>query len=290
MEDVVALRIRDQHLIRVAVQTAYTDRSRIAGWAPPKVIVETLVGIAWETRIGSTDREAFGGISQAVTKLLTLLKKAPGLVSKIVEALAIEGWGEMSWLERAKALGQRLKELMAQGKRLLGAALQQASETFPLNLFFVSHSKMPGLTDLMHRLFRDVPWIRKALESVHTGSVKFDVLLKKYLPRLRRPLYAAIFIWVWINVAELSWDLQGILAGFTGQINLSQLLASLPESGLGFVAAVFGLGYGALPYAVIARLVWLVANKYFSYVPGKGLLVQWDKLGVKGERSEWVSV
>jgi hypothetical protein len=117
-----------------------------------------------------------------------------------------------------------------------------------------------------------------------------DDWFKRYLPRLRRPLYAAIFAWVWFNVAEISWDLQGLLDGFTGSISLPELLASLPESGIGFIAASFGLGYGALPVTLIARILWLVANHYLEWIPGKGLQVRWDLLGFPDQRPELVSV
>lgn len=70
---------------------------------------------------------------------------------------------------------------------------------------------------------------------------------------------------------------------------LQGVLASLPESGVGFIADSFGLGYGALPYAIAARIRWLVAQRYVEYVPGKGLLVHWERLGTD-DRPELVPV
>jgi hypothetical protein len=158
---------------------------------------------------------------------------------------------------------------------------------FPLSLFFVPKGKMPGLTDLLARIMKSVPGLEKLLHGVGPSVVKLDKLFEKHLPTLRKPIYAAVFIWVWLNVAEISWDLQGLLAGFTGQISLSELLSSMPESGIGLIASAFGLGYGALPYTIIARLVWLVGHKYLSYVPGKGFVVHWSKMGIR-QRDEMV--
>ena len=278
--DVVALQIRDQVLIQHAVRYAYTESVRTASWSPPVEMTQAIVASTWEPREGSTPKEAFGAITKAVSRLMVFLKRAPRAIPKLVQALAIEGWDSMSWLERTSVLGSKLKELMKEGKRILGVALKKVASSFPLSLFFVDRGKMPGLTDLMNRLMDRVPWLKAALQKVNAGAIKVDQLFQKYIPRLRRPLYAAVFIWVWLNVAELSWDIQGILLGFTGQISLSELLASLPESGLGFIAASFGLGYGALPVTLVARFIWLVAQHYLTYVPGKGFQVHWDKLGV----------
>lgn len=283
--DSVALRVRDRVLIRTAVQQAYGD-VRLASGTPPQVMTQAIVEAMWETRLASS-KEAFGGIMRAVGKLMKLLQKAPRIIPRLMSALAIEGWSDLSWPQRASALGNRLKELMKEGRSFLGKAMHKAAQSFPLSLFFVDRSKMPGLSDLLQRLTKNVPWLQDALQKVNAGAMKVDQLFQKYLPKLRRPIYAAIFIWVWLNVAELSWDLQGLLAGFTGQISLSELLASMPESGIGFIAAAFGLGYGALPYVMIARLVWLISQQYLSYVPGKGIEVYWAKLGIR-QRSELV--
>ena len=54
----------------------------------------------------------------------------------------------------------------------------------------------------------------------------------------------------------------------------------MPESGIGLIAASFGLGYGALPVTLIARFIWLVANHYLEWIPGKGLKVRWSAMDV----------
>jgi len=277
------VRVRDRYLIRIATQRLYTDHSKVAASLPHPSVITAIIEATWESRTASS-KEAFGAVTRAVTKLFRLFQSAPHALSRLTEALAIDGWSEMSWPQRAKALGSKLKEVLTEGKRVLGKVFQKISRTFPISLFFVPSNKMPGLTDLMNRLVQRVPWLKAALAKVHAGAVKVDQLFTKYLPKLRRPIYAAIFIWVWMNVSELSWDAKGILAGFIGQISLSELLASLPESGIGFIAASFGLGYGALPYVMVARIMWLVAQNYLSYVPEKGLQVHWDKLGLPRPR------
>lgn len=279
MEDVsVVVRVRDRYLVRVAVSQAYTGH-KTGSWAPPREVISTIIEHAWESRLASTDREAFGGISRAVTRLLSLFKKAPQAWRRLQEGLGINP--DLPLPEKIRLLGVTLKDYLAEGKKVLGKAFHHMATSFPLSLFFVERGKMPGLTSLIHRIIENNPRLKKALNSIGAGTVKVEDWLKKYVPVLRRPLYAAIFIWVWLNVAELSWDVQGILSGFSGNISFSELLASLPESGLGLIAASFGLGYGALPYVLIARIAWLVAHKYVSWVPGKGLRVHWSAMGIQ---------
>lgn len=281
--DALAYRVRDRWLIREAVLRSYTGSVRVASWAPPAFELEALVSAFWETRTGSTTKEAAGGIMRAVKQLIALARRAPKAWDAIKATLGIDSLNPA-------ALVKKLRELAKTGKKALGSALGKAASTFPLSLFFVQKGKAPGLTDLLARILNKSPRLRAMLGKVKSGAGSVDKWLKKYVPRGSKVLYAAIFIWVWLNVAELSWDIDGILRGFTGRISLGDLLASFPESGLGALAAAFGLGYGALPYTLIARLVWLVANHYLMWVPGKGLRVRWSEMGVEGERDELVAV
>lgn len=276
-------------MIRAAVQQAYTAEVRTATWAPPQPVVEALVEGMWDTRLGGTEREAIFGIGRAVHKLVSLLSKAPRALGLLKRALGLDENASLVQLVKSGDLVKRVSDLAAMGKKALKSALKFLTETFPLSLFFVSKHKAPGLTDLIHRILQKSPRIAAMLAKVKGGAHRLDQWLKKYLPNMSRVLYAAVFIWVWINVSELSWDIEAILRGFTGAISLADLLGSMPESGLGAIAAMFGLGYGALPYAIIARLIWLVANHYLEWVPGKGLRVRWHAMGVD-EHDEAVAI
>ena len=287
--DALALRVRDRCLIRTAVQQAYTAEVRTANWAPPPIVIETLVQGFWDTRVGMTEREAIFGIGRAVHKLVSLLAKAPRALGLLKRALGLDENASLVQLVKSGDLVNRVRELAAMGKKALKNAFKYITGTFPLSLFFVSKHKAPGLTDLIARILSKSPKIRAALSKIKGGAHRLDQWLKKYLPNMSRILYAAVFIWVWINVAELSWDVEGILKGFTGAISLGDLLGSMPESALGLLAASFGLGYGALPYAIIARLIWLVANHFLEWVPGKGFRVRWQAMGVN-ERDEAVAI
>jgi hypothetical protein len=275
-------------MIHRAVELEYARfDSRLASNLPPQELIRVYASTLIETP-DFKGRAAFGNISLAITKLFKLLRSVPKAWDRIIAALEIPNWSEMSLVEKTKALGSKLKELLAEGKKVLAKTLIRISRTAPVSIFFVPKHKAPGLTDLLHRLVLKSPLLKAALSKIQGGAEALDVLLKKYTPTLSRGVYAAVFAWIWLNVAELSWDIPGIVAGFTGKISLGELLASLPESGLGFVAAAFGLGYGALPITLALRLIWLIANHYISYQPGKGILVHWSKIGVE-EKDEFVA-
>lgn len=272
-------------MIRMAVQR--TCSCRVASETLPPELATALLESFWESRQGSTEKQAFASILNAVSRLLDVAKKAPKIWEVIKEGLGLHIPDTMGWIERAKVMAKKIKDLAAEGRAVLGKALHHVAQTFPLSLYFVPHNKAPSLTDLLARILKKSPKIWALVEKIHSGAEHVDAWMKKYIPHLSRGLYAAIFIWVWINVAELSWDIEGILNGFLGRISLGDLLASMPESGIGLIASIFGLGYGALPYVLIARILWLVANRFLSWVPGKGLVVHWSKMGVN-EHDEMV--
>jgi len=118
--------------------------------------------------------------------------------------------------------------------------------------------------------------------GVHLGLAK----------TLARPLMAAAFIWVWLNVAEISWDVEGLIRGFTGGLSMGELLGSLPESGIGLLVATLfpGLGtFALLPATIMARLLYLLYRKVLSWVKDKGFVIHWDRIGVD-RRKELVPV
>lgn len=252
-------------------------------------MVQALVEGLWESRIGSTDREAAFGALRAVKRLLGLLKKAPGRAwAALSQALGLGEMEGMGFTDKVKHIAGRARDLAKRGKAALGKALQKIKETFPLNLYFLPDKKAPSLTDMLARIAKKSPKIWGMLQKVKGGADVVDKWMRKYFPRLSRVLLGAVYIFVWANVAELSWDLEGLLAGFTGAITLPDLLASLPESAIGKLAALFGLGYGALPVTIILRIVWLVANHYIEWT-GRGFRVRWERMGV-AEPDEAVAV
>lgn len=216
-------------------------------------------------------------------------RKAPGLWAKIKDFLGLPDLEALGPLAKASALTDAFKEWAAKGKKAVAQVFDHLRNSFPLNMFFVPQKRVPGITDLLQRMLEKVPWLKKALDHAGNALSRVDALLSKHLPTLSKPILAAAFIWIWFSVAELSWDIPFLVRGFTGHISLGELFGSLPESGLGLLASMFGLGYGALPVTLAIRVAWLVAQNYVSWIPGRGLQVHWNRLGVES-RDEMVAV
>lgn len=217
---------------------------------------------------------AFGGILKQLSKLVKLFKRAPELLERLKEFL-----GELTY--------SNIKKWVQEGFKDAKKYVLNAIKEWPLALFFFPKSKLPSITELMHKIL-DGTKIGSLLSKIKPAVIKIDSFLNKHpiIRKLSRPVLAAIFIWIWFNVAEISWDMDNLIKGFTGQISFSELLSSLPESGIGLLFASLGVGYHFMGPVLIARLIWLVASNYITYQPDKGFLIHWDKMGKLSDTKE----
>ena len=224
---------------------------------------------------------SWGNFRKKLQRIWEFLQKAPQVWKTIRDFFKVDS---------PEQLAKALRDWAKKGKEVFGKLLKQVKKTFPFSLYFVEKGKMPGLTDAIMRIIEANPKLKKALSSINTNIVEpLDRVLEKHIPNLSRPIKAAVFIYIWLNVVEISWDFQGLIRGFTGQVSLGELFGSFPESALGAFLSLFGIGYGLLPVVLIARILWLVAHKYMYWVPGKGLQVDWAKItGERNQRAELV--
>jgi hypothetical protein len=230
---------------------------------PPEELKAVCVGYA------RSQRFAFS-FAAAVRKLTQLATRLGGAWEEIKTFLG--------WSGGVTALAENVRALLDTGKKTLQRLFNFIREKFPLNVYFVPAERVPTLTALLKRLVEKIPALGRTLARIKSGVGRLDALFDKYLPTFKRPILAALFAWIWFNVAELSWDMPSIVRGFLGKISVGELFESLPESGLGLVASLFGLGYGALPVAVAGRILWLAAQEYLTW-DGRALHVRWERLG-----------
>ena len=282
MNDSVTYRVALRYEIRKAAHDLASEPSFQARTASlrdltPEVLVAFGEGFLMQ---GSLKVGLFGGIKRRLQKIWDFLKQAPRAWESLKRFLRVKSPSE---------LPGKLKELARAGYKALGKLFSKLKNTFPLSIYFVPKNKMPGLTDLLARIVDASPMLKNALARVNTNVLQpLDRLLQKYVPNISRPLKAAVFIWIWLNVAEISWDFDSLIAGFTGGISLGELFASLPESAFGALLASLGVGYHLLPVMVAARILWLVAQNYLEWVPGKGFKVRWDRITGEQIRPELV--
>lgn len=147
-----------------------------------------------------------------------------------------------------------------------------------IRMILMRPSDMPTLTDIIKKTAIGAnifDWFEK---NVQPRADAVDEWLKKHLPRLRRPLIAAIFAFIWFNVDEISWEWSSLVQGFTGAISLAELLTSLPESIIGLITGrLFGIGMVIMPYALLTRALWLLANNYLEW-DGKSWKPNWKNV------------
>ena len=266
---VTAKRVADRYMCRLAsrqvcASTGFTTRTAALHDLTPQVLEAFAEGfLLHEGHVAS-----LGNMIKKLGKLVDFFKKAPK---------AWEGIKHFLGIQNLTDIPKAIKEWAQRGLTALKNYLHKATQTFPISLYFVSPKRAPNLTKVIHQIAIKHPGIAKALEGIRSFAGNIDQWFDKYMPTLKKPLLAAIFIWIWVNVAELTWDFTQILAGFTGNISFGDLLGSLPESGIGLLASAAGVGYMVLPVALIARLLWLVSKKYLVWESDKrGLLVRWD--------------
>ena len=258
-------RVAHRHMIRRACREAWGSpgNQRVASQLDRETF-EALADSFFERTAG------FGTMVRRLKSFLKMLRKQPRFLSRLKDMI-----GELT--------PENIRKWAQEGKKALGKVLRRAAHEFPLGIFFHPRANLPTLTDLIGRIMKETGVGEVLRTRVKPGVDYIDRLFAKYLPTLRRPVYAAIFAFIWFNVAEISWDFRGLAAGFTGAISLSELLGSLPESAVGAVAAAFGLGFQMLPVMLVARLLWLVAQNYIEWDSRSGSFrVHWHLLGAYG--------
>lgn len=223
---------------------------------------------------------SISGIIKKVTGLIQGLSREPKAWTAFKEAI-----GAKAESVSATEIGKLVWDFASKGKKTVKDLIHKITNTFPLNLYFVPKNRVPTITDLINYIMSKAPkGITDALSKVNERVIQpISDMLDKYLPTLQRPIIAALFAWIWVNAAEISWDFKDLIRGFTGAMSLAELFSTLPESGIGVIMSMFGVGFQLLPVMVLARILWLVGNNYLEWKNGK-LSVRWDKLGVTGEK------
>lgn len=266
--------VADRYLVRLAVREvcaskAFKRRTAALNDLTPEVLEAFGTAFYLPTH---QKRVAFGGLVGKLKKLVDLFKRVPKVWERIKQFLGIKGITDIP---------KKIKEWAKRGKDAIIKTFRELAHTFPFSLYFIPQNKMPGLTDMLTRITGNAPWMAKALAAAKNFAKPLDELAEKskILRMLRRPVVAAIFIWIWFNVAELTWDIESLILGFTGGMSFEDLLTTLPESGIGLLAAMAGLGYGALPITFIGRIIYLAAKKFIEWTKGN-IVVHWQKMGV----------
>lgn len=176
--------------------------------------------------------------------------QSPELVSKLSEFI-----GEVT--------PENVKKFIKKGKEKLKSAFESIKK------FLTKKSEIPTLQQLIKKTAVGANVSEWFNENIKPKADQIQELLDQYLPTLQRPMLAAIYGFIWLNVDELSWEWGSIVDGFTGNIELHELLANLPEAAISFVSSMFfGIGYQIMPAMIAIRLIWLAKNDYIRWEDG----------------------
>jgi hypothetical protein len=259
-------RITDRYLVKLAVQEVYTHPTPLIKTASsqgltPAVVQAFMEGFYLPMHTG---RVAFRGLVQKAKQLVQLFGKAPQLWKRFKALIGIEGLMDIP---------KAIKELAKRGYQALQKVLHKAFQKWPLKLYTLEKGKLHGLNALIDMLLKKSPAASRFFQKAKVKTDQFGIWLRKAAPTLSAVLVTAIYMWIWMNVVEFEWDMQGLTDAVTGSLSLSDLLASLPSSGLGFLLKSFRFGtFTLLPATIVARVLWMVAHRYIEWT-GSGFRV-----------------
>lgn len=240
------------------MRTSSTQHARlIQAWSQPDVL-EAFVTAGLGDWLRSLPQKvkqilperAWSRVRGKLAKLRSLLRSP-----KIVTALS-DFIGEVT--------PSNVRKFVKRGRK----ALKQSFTS--IKQYLVKRENIPTLTEMLKRSAFGAGVAERYHEKAVPRLESLDAWLKKHMPTLSRAAYAAIFIFIWLNVDELSWDWKSLWRGFTGGVSLPELIGSLPESSIGFLTAqLFGIGFVIMPYVLAARISWLAARKIIEWKNGE---------------------
>ncbi len=200
-----------------------------------------------------------------------------------------------SLLGAIKELPGKIAEFGKKGKELLSKTGDWLVNNVPVIRIYVdAKSKMPSLNHYLLKLVDYLPpRVSSALKSVGKKAQELASIIDEFVKK--HPVAtvagalasAAIFANIWLAATEVSWDIPDIIRGFLGGYSFTELLTSLPESGVGFLLSLMFPGLPSayllnalMPITVALRIAWMVSQDYATWEHGS-LSINWDKLGVK---------
>jgi hypothetical protein len=225
---------------------------------------EILVAMAEGALIPSEGPVHVAGLGSLVAKLKQIasaIKANPNVWDHLKKMIGVESLDQ---------LPGKLKELVKEGYHWLRKAMDHAFKSWPLKIYTFPEAKLISLNALIEKMAKMSPRFMKFLhDHVKPHVDQFDVWLRKNLPTVSKALMVGIYVWIWFNVVEFEWHLKDMLDAATGALSLSDLLASLPGSILGFMMNSLGFGtFTLFPAAFIMRLVVVTGARYLDFEGG----------------------
>lgn len=225
-----------------------------------------------EFGLASLDAVAHGRMTVA-----SVADKLRGLVSLFSTAPdAWESFKKMIGASTIASIPGKVAELIRGAGTAMRAVGEALAETVPaLKIYLGLGAKLPAIGDWLNNLYDKLPSSVRATVTKLSAKVRnladwIDQIVRKnnMSKMIGRAASAAIFAYVWMNVAEISWNVPEILRGFSGQLSFVELLDTFPESGIGLLVSLLFPGIPQalifnvfLPVTVAVRLAYLYERK-----------------------------
>jgi len=223
----------------------------------------------------------FGGLAIKLKQLYEAFQKMPEYWTKFKEMLgitAINTWGYI------KEFDEKFGAFLELGKKQLKGIVSKLDKDFDAVHFFIkAYNDMPTFTNVIHYILDKLPLpVQKVLKGIGKKVKPFGKFLDDLLGRshilkaLSVPIKAYIYWKIWTTVTEISWHIINIVRGMLGMLSWTELLESLPESGVGYLLTLLipdlpggmvikslQIGWNILlPASLAMQMYWLYKNKY----------------------------
>lgn len=225
-------------------------------------------------------------LGKKLKELYQAFQKAPKLWENLKEKLGISSTNTVKiyW-----ELSKKFQGLLDNGKKWWdGLKKKLSKDSMALKFLFMYASNAPTFTSIVSSIVSKYggstgelgKWLSKTVGSM-TGKAKnvsqwLDNFLAKHplLKLITWPAKAYIYWFIWINVAEISWKITDLLKGFLGLISWTDLLESLPESGVGFIVAML---FPGIPGGMLAKSLQIGWNAILAPAVGFQLYALYKK-------------
>jgi hypothetical protein len=225
-------------------------------------------------------------LGKKLKELYQAFRKAPKLWMELKKKLGIVSTNTVKiYLE----LSKKFQELLDNGKKWWDNLKKKLSkDSMMLKFLFMYASNAPTLTSVVEDIVSKYggkagdlgKWLSKVVGPMagkaRNVSQWLDSFLAKHplLKLISWPAKAYIYWIIWINVAEISWKVTDLLKGFLGMISWTDLLDSLPESGVGFLVAMI---FPGIPGGMLAKSLKIGWNAILAPAVGFQLYALYKK-------------
>lgn len=245
--DIVADMYLSLEASRWAIKTSRTSKTASVVGREINEKVLSVFGLNMIRLAGLQKTSILKGLGVKLKVLYEGFQKAPDLWKKFKDMLGIISTNPISLY---KELSEKFQRLLDEGREWWeGVKSKIKKDSKIMHFIFLYASNAPTLTSVvqsliernggkMGSLFKD---IEKAISPILGKTRNLAEWLDNFLQRhpllnvLTVPAKAYVYWIIWVNVTEMSWKISDLLKGFLGLTSWSDLLESLPESGLGFL-------------------------------------------------------